>query len=76
MTSCHAETPARHWVHYSANRELKRGSMARRYWLYKNSIEGGPAGYYGHWRSMVFSKSKAQQWVEIEPPAPMKCIRS
>lgn len=33
-----------------------------RYWLYKCNTEGGPAGYWGHWRTMVFHKKSATEW--------------
>lgn len=33
-----------------------------RYWLYKCNVDGGPAGYWGDWRSMVFVKKGATQW--------------
>lgn len=33
-----------------------------RYWLYKCNIEGGPAGYWGDWRGMVFNKPGPVQW--------------
>ena len=34
-----------------------------RYWIYKcNRIEGGPAGYWGDWSSMVFHKSGVTEW--------------
>lgn len=32
------------------------------YWLYKCNIEGGPAGYWGDWRGMVFNKKGPVQW--------------
>ena len=33
-----------------------------RYWLYKCNTEGGPAGYWGHWRTMVFQKKTPTEW--------------
>lgn len=33
-----------------------------RYWLYKCNTGGGPAGYWGHWRTMVFHKKSPTQW--------------
>lgn len=33
-----------------------------RYWLYKNSDVGGPAGYRGHWRSEVFAQVADLDW--------------
>lgn len=33
-----------------------------RYWLYKCNTEGGPAGYWGDWRGMVFNKKGPVQW--------------
>lgn len=33
-----------------------------RYWLYKCNIEGGPAGYWGDWRGMVFNQAGPVQW--------------
>ena len=34
-----------------------------RYWLYKCNLEGGPAGYWGDWRTAVFaSRAKETQW--------------
>ena len=33
-----------------------------RYWLYKCNTEGGPAGYWGDWESMVFHQRKATEW--------------
>lgn len=33
-----------------------------RYWLYKCNSEGGPAGYWGHWDSMVFQQRKTTEW--------------
>ena len=32
------------------------------YWLYKNNREGGPAGYWGDWREMVFQDATEKQW--------------
>ena len=33
-----------------------------RYWLYKCNIAGGPAGYWGDWRGLVFNKIGPVQW--------------
>ncbi len=33
-----------------------------RYWLYKCNVEGGPAGYWGDWRGMVFNKKGPVPW--------------
>ena len=34
-----------------------------RYWLYKCNVEGGPAGYWGDWRTNVFaSRKKEIEW--------------
>ncbi len=33
-----------------------------RYWLYKCNVEGGPAGYWGDWRTMVFDRKAASEW--------------
>lgn len=33
-----------------------------RYWIYKCSTQGGVAGYWGDWRSMVFHQSKKTEW--------------
>ncbi len=33
-----------------------------RYWLYKCNVEGGPSGYWGDWRGMVFNKKGPVQW--------------
>ncbi|MFF1391979.1 hypothetical protein [Rhodococcus erythropolis] len=33
-----------------------------RYWLYKCSIDGGPAGYWGDWLPDVFRKKGPIQW--------------
>lgn len=33
-----------------------------RYWLYKCHRDGGPAGYWGDWRTMVFEKNGPVQW--------------
>ena len=33
-----------------------------RYWLYKCNVDGGPAGYWGDWRGMVFNKKGPVEW--------------
>ncbi|MFZ4434805.1 MAG: hypothetical protein ACOYOQ_16565, partial [Microthrixaceae bacterium] len=34
-----------------------------RYWLYKNNfVDGGPAGYWGHWRCTFFSDPGPSEW--------------
>ncbi len=33
-----------------------------RYWIYKCNVEGGPAGYWGDWRTMVFHRKAASEW--------------
>lgn len=33
-----------------------------RYWLYKCNVDGGPAGYWGDWRGMVFNKKGPVKW--------------
>lgn len=30
--------------------------------MYKNSLSGGPAGYWGDWAGQVFSSSDEEQW--------------
>lgn len=32
------------------------------YWIYKNSLDGGPAGYWGDWLMMVFNSDREEQW--------------
>ena len=33
-----------------------------RYWIYKVNTAGGPAGFWGDWRSMVFGKKGPVRW--------------
>ena len=33
-----------------------------RYWLYKCNVDGGPAGFWGDWRSMVFNRKGPVGW--------------
>lgn len=33
-----------------------------RYWLYKCNVDGGPAGFWGDWRTMVFDRRGPVGW--------------
>jgi hypothetical protein len=34
------------------------------YWIYKINVDGGPAGYWDDWRTMVFNQKEETEWGE------------